>query len=714
MNNSPKKLIGALARNRLVIFVVLLVASGSFLGYTLLNHKPSASSLTTAIPTPTAKLPAEFEKVQKLNAQIDDAINSGSENTVCSLLATRSPLLQAAISRSPDNAGRLLFDSSTLASIDPMPCAADTVEQPNTTVAGNVQVGIVDLLDNASTAPEETYALTSSDNKLYSVSFSDYNKPTANLPQTGQTMTAKGTLIDQTLLAASQGVTITNRTTRAVAKSQLGIHKLLVLFFTFPDSPAPSPYSLTDPTFQAKVKTDFQANQDYWNQATWGQIKFQGQNAADPADYKFVSVGEAPKSSCASIAPFDWLQSLPAAVGIANYDNVVAFAPISPDCASMTYLGLTSGISGKFSVIEGTQYASGYTRPVVISHELGHQLGLYHGASYIYPCLDNPHNYGRLNCTPSSREYDDQFNRMGNLYIHYGYLPSSLDYPTTDLPGIDKQVLGVLPPTSGGSASLTGLNTAGNPLIVKLYSLEANPNALPPNAYQHFEVSSSLFGPATTTPKIDIEFRPNLPSARGTGRNIVLFHIDDRGNPADGDSPTVAPNKTHTLDDGGGSNEELSLRHGVKTLNNMNFEFTDITGSVATVKITETPTPCDVTPTISNYQTALLVGSKNPAPVITNSYKITSNAPTTCATQRLNLSASIDTSMLPPNLTLSNISLVSGTVAGSPIAVSLPAGSSLTVTATVRLTNNSRPFVPLRLFPSFLPSLILTVCSCGG
>lgn len=532
-------------RIRIIILLAVLFVGGSVLGYVIFHNKPSADTATTPIP--------EIAQVTALNAQIKTSLanrtklpTTGVHNTTCKQLAQRAPLLASAISQVPDQAQPLFFDTATLNSIKPLNCPTDTVEQPNIQVSGSVQIIAFDLA-TPPTGPSNTniYSVTATGNTKYSVVFSDYQQPAKALPTSGQTLTATGTLIGKTLLANTATPTVAEASTLdsifsiPVAKAQtqtqtppatrpsynhpLGVHKTLVVYFGYRDMSDAYASSNRLLMGDSGMKSAMTANQTYWDQATWSKIHFQGADSSSPADFQFKTLGDAPffSPTCLSNAVpiFDWISQQTRSVG-PNYDNIVAIsnAPFCLGYQGVSQLGSESGPA--MSIINWTTVPQWTGFSDVISHELGHALGLMHGSSYTYSC-SSP-GATDIKCSNQQDEYGDIYNVMGMADTHL--LGINAGWPRRDIPAIDKLMLGVMPTSSSGAGTITSANS---PMTVNLYSNEANPASMPAGSFQNYELSSANFDTeanAYPDTKVALEYRPDL----GSGMPGVQVHIDKR------------------------------------------------------------------------------------------------------------------------------------------------------------------------------------------
>lgn len=194
--------------------------------------------------------------------------------------------------------------------------------------------------------------------------------------------------------------------------STTGVQKTIVILVNLPNGTAPStitPVAMNNMFFGTAPSLN-----DYWQETSYGLA-----SAAGDVYGPFILTGIYSNTACQSLTAVQSDAMAAAAASGANFQNYNRVVVIFPDVLGCGWSGLSSigcsSLSTPSGVIEASSsyVSAAYATPSVITHELGHALGLSHATSRAFTdSSGNPITLGPLGTSGNLTEYGDKFSTM--------------------------------------------------------------------------------------------------------------------------------------------------------------------------------------------------------------------------------------------------------------------------------------------------------------
>jgi hypothetical protein len=279
-------------------------------------------------------------------------------------------------------------------------------------------------------------------NKRIALHFSD--TPPGHL-LTGMPATVKGVEVGEALATSSSSVTIQTSaaSSTSVLPNTFGAQKTLVILVNFQDNTA-EPYTL-----QTASDVVFNQASSFWMENSFQQTWITG----DVAGWFALPITAGTTCPTSSIETYAQQAAQNAGYVLSNYNHFLYFFPQLTACGWSGY----SNIGGTPS----NSWVNGVLNQSVVSHELGHALGLYH--SHSLSCGGSV--YLSSGCT--QYEYGDYYETMGNSNVN----GDSMHYNA-----YQKERLGWL--NNGVQPPMTMVSSSGTYTIAPYETQDSNSKAL--------------------------------------------------------------------------------------------------------------------------------------------------------------------------------------------------------------------------------------------
>jgi hypothetical protein len=537
------------------------------------------------------------------------------------LAAKRQQLLLQLMEADPGQVLRFAIPANMRAGFPPQVQGA--IEQGQQ-AAGVLEVLMEDRTDGA----RLRYGLRTAAGRL-SLHFAN-NAPTNLL--TGSHVRVKGVRVGNSLaLACCSSPATTNssslQTVSATSSAVLGGQNTLVVLVNFQNNTT-QPYT---PTY-ASDET-FTKNSNFFLENSFGQTWFTGHVAG------WFTLPISSTCDLTTIASYANKAASNAGVNLSNYQRFVyAFPSASCGWWGTAYVG-------------GTQaWISGGYRLAVLSHELGHLLGLYHSHS--------------LNCRPSvdtgtcsTAEYGDTLDMMGN--------PNNFE--GGDFNAFQKERLGWL--NNGSSPPILTVQSNGSYTITPYEAQGSTTKAL--KVFRSKNASTGL----TTWYYVEYRQALGFDSFLANYSNIthgVVLHLGTDSSPNSGDLLDLTPSTTSWMD--------VALDTGLTfTDPNTGTSFTTVstssTGATVSVKLggstTATCTRANPSISLSPSQSASVAAGTT----VSFTVSVKDNDSSGCSSGNFNLAASVPSGWSGA-LGSSMLTLSPGGSASTTLKVTSPTGTA--------------------------------------
>lgn len=297
------------------------------------------------------------------------------------VIEKRKGQLLALLDANPDAVGRLLLPPQLVAGL---PQEIRELLEAEIEFEGQLQVLIANNFDAGTS--KTIYELTDSQtNNKYLLHFAG----AAFDLSTGVTIKGKGTKIDNHLLVAAEGSTITGGVQAAAAYPLVsGDQKTIVMLVNFSDASVMCAPSACD---SAVFNTSGTSTNTYYRDSSFDYVSFSG-DVAGPLTIPYSKTSPTLCNDYNTWANLADAEAIDSGVVLSNYKRKLYVVPaISCGWAGLSYVGgnpSRSWVMGSYCSSVG-----------VISHELGHALGMYHASS--------------VSSTGSISEYGDGADVMG-------------------------------------------------------------------------------------------------------------------------------------------------------------------------------------------------------------------------------------------------------------------------------------------------------------
>jgi hypothetical protein len=549
-----------LARSMLSLMLLILLV----LPITARAQSPAPRSASQALEELTLKL-------LDLNAQYRSADESEKPQLLNEIQITALSRQQQLTALMDDNPGQVLRASLPANLRASLPAAAQNLVEQETDVSGKLEVIIEDRKDGSS-----LHHFLQANGRTLSLHFSQ-NVPTDL--QTGSIVRAHGVQAgDSVALACCTGTSSTGSTSIQTVTQALpntfGAQNTLVILVNFQDNTS-QPW-----TPQTAQSTIFGAVSNFWMENSFQQTWLTGDVAGWftlPVTVTTATCGSTLYSTIESDAQ---QAAQNAGYVLSNYSRLVYAFPQITSCG---WEGLST-IGGSPS----NSWVNGMIDQNVISHELGHGLGLYH--SHGLNC--GTAVYAISGCT--QYEYGDAYETMGASNFN----GDSMDYNT-----FQKERLGWL--NSSGQPPITTVSTSGTYTLAPYETQDGNPKALKilqssssnGNAYYYVEFRQAI--------GFDSPLQYSVPGYSEV-LNGVLVHIGSPSNANSSDLLNMNPSSSWdyamALDAGGSYTDSTA---------GVTIAPTAVSSTGATVQVTFGSGSCthanptlSVSPSQSQYVTA--------------------------------------------------------------------------------------------------------------
>ncbi len=298
---------------------------------------------------------------------------------------------KALISKAKTDPAGVLTDALPESLMAQLPEAIIALIEREKTVEGTLTVNQVDYL-NGALADEILFTLTESGTgKKYNLYFDAEPK---NL-RTGAKVTARGINIENELVLGLNSSNSNLQVTSSALTGTSGDEKTLAILINFKDNTS-QPFTAADAISKIFLNPD--STDAYYNENSYGATNFTG----TAVGWYTISVSSA-TCDYNAFASAGLSAAQAAGVSTSGYEH---FVFIFPNIGACSWAGL-SNVGGNPS----NSWINGYNDSYVISHELGHALGMRHASSY---------NCGLQQIGPSCSmsEYGDPYDDMGASWIH--------------------------------------------------------------------------------------------------------------------------------------------------------------------------------------------------------------------------------------------------------------------------------------------------------
>lgn len=247
------------------------------------------------------------------------------------------------------------------------------------------------------------FFVTDSSGKIYKIK---YQKNALPVYKTDDTVTLSGYDMDTVFVPEvgqeSSPVASTSSTTTSSQSAQT-IKKIAVVLFNFQNN---TQQPFTPSLAQQKVFTSTDSVAAYFNEASFGKWDIQGKNSVTGDVYGWTTIPY-DNTTCSYSA---WASAARQQLGVSTigYDTIVYMFPSTSSCGWSGY-GSVGGSPGWSYVNSSNANLNLGTT----SHELGHNFGMYHAASY--SCYENGVKVPvSLSSNCSVNEYGDLYDLMGS------------------------------------------------------------------------------------------------------------------------------------------------------------------------------------------------------------------------------------------------------------------------------------------------------------
>lgn len=463
-------------------FVLVLVSVELALGQSVPKGRAAAENLTIQLAT------LHDQYVAASRSQKPQVLSQ-----LRSVAATRQKLLSALMEHDPGSVLRVAIPGSMRANLPP---AVQTFLEQRVQLQGKLEV----IYQDSYTSARLRHFLQVGGQRL-ELHFAQ-NQPTHLL--TGAIVRVQGVQVQQKVaLASGTSSTSLQTISNAPMPNAMGAQNTLVVLVNFQNNTS-QPYTTTYANDETFVK-----NSNFYLENSFGQTWFTG----DVVGWYTLPIN----STCdySSIASYANQAASAAGVSLSSYQRFVYAFP-SAGCG---WWGL--------SYVGGTQsWVSGTYRLAVLSHELGHELGLYH--SHGFNCRPN---IDTGSC--STIEYGDTLDMMGN--------PSNFE--GGDFNAFQKERLGWL--NYGSSPPILTVQSSGTYTITPYEAQDGTTKAL-----KIFQTTDSTTGQARW---IYAEYRQALGfdsflTNYSQVTNGVVLHLGTASSPNSSDLLDMTPSTSSWMD----------------------------------------------------------------------------------------------------------------------------------------------------------------------
>ena len=451
---------------------------------------------------------------------------------------------------------------------------------------------------------------------------------------TGSTVRVHGVRLQNGLALTSSNTTSTTSTTTNTSASILpntfGAQKTLVILVNFQDN-------TTQPWTVASAQSlVFTTASNFWLENSLQQTWMTG----DVAGWYTLPISS---TTCdiASIQNYGQQAAQNAGYVLSNYNHFLYAFPQTSACgwSGYSYIG---GIPSN-SWIDGAVYQQ------VVSHELGHALGLYHSHSLSCGTVV----YATSGCT--QYEYGDYYETMGNSNVN----GNSMDYNA-----YQRERLGWL--NYGAQPPITGVTSSGSYTLSPYEIQDGNPKALKilqsgsSNLYYYVEFRQAIGFDSLLSFGV---------SGYSEVRNGVVVHIASSGNGNSSNLLSMNPSSTW------GSAMALDVGQSyTDSAAGVSISTTSVSSTGATVQVTLTGPVCthaNPTVSMSPSQSQWVTSGTTVSFTLT----VTNNDNSSCASSVFNLGDSVPSGW-SSSLGSTFLSLGPGTSGSATLQVTSPAGTA--------------------------------------
>lgn len=376
-------------------FAVFLFAAVVLCAATVITIKQDVTLVLNSIEASANKKPDQ--NIQKLSTSLLQALKAYEKaaekdrdtalNELKSVVSTRrQALIQATIT----NPEEVVLATLPTALYNRLPAEAQMLAEQQVDVTGVLTVLHIDYLEESRNGFEYTLNVKEEDGeKIYKVKFAKGELKAL----TGDRIRVKGTKIDDSLTVAEAGGGSTTVVSTAVA-GLAGDQKTLAILVNFADNPS-QPFTTTDVTNSLFNSTG--SSNAFYKEGSFNTTSLSGTAVG------WVTLP--PMSNCDyyGIASAAESEASKTGVNVSNYPRRV-FVLHGGGCG-WAGLGTLGGNPSR-------AWINGHLNPFVYTHELGHNLGMHHAASYT--CGGKQIDVSG-NC--SMGEYGDPFDSMGGSWV---------------------------------------------------------------------------------------------------------------------------------------------------------------------------------------------------------------------------------------------------------------------------------------------------------